>query len=102
MSHECRLNFVTTVYGEIRNCGLIHLVPDIESMINARKNPIDTVIVAEDNPSVINKKPALHICLLTVTRFNVDAIKECQVFEDALSTSVQTVTCDTNYDECSR
>jgi hypothetical protein len=28
--NEYRLNFVTAVCGETRNCGLIHLVPDME------------------------------------------------------------------------
>jgi hypothetical protein len=44
--NECRRDFVTAVYREIRSCNLIHLVPDIESVIDARKNPIDTGIIS--------------------------------------------------------
>ena len=51
---ESRLNFVTAVYGEIRNCGLIHLVPDMESVINARQNPIDAETVSKFFPPPLN------------------------------------------------
>jgi predicted GIY-YIG superfamily endonuclease len=44
--NECRRDFVTAVYRELRSCDLIHLVPDIESVIDARKYPIDTEIIS--------------------------------------------------------
>jgi hypothetical protein len=48
--NECRLNFVTAVCGEMRNCGLIHLVPDTELVINAGHNPIDAETVSKFFP----------------------------------------------------
>ena len=57
--NECRRDFVIAVYGEIRNCGLIHLVPDIESVIDARKNPIDAEILSRFFPPPLNPQQSI-------------------------------------------
>jgi predicted GIY-YIG superfamily endonuclease len=54
--NERRRDFVTAVYREIRNCGLIHLVPDMESVIDARKNPIDAEIISKFFPPPLNSQ----------------------------------------------
>ena len=57
--NECRQNFVTAIYGEIRNCGLINLVPDIQSVIDARRNPIDSEVISKFFPPPPNAQQSV-------------------------------------------
>jgi hypothetical protein len=59
--NKIRRNYATALYGEIRNCGLVDIVPDMEEIINARDVPIAVSRITEFFPPP--QHPMLNLCL---------------------------------------